>query len=118
GALARAAIHLGRNHQPVAPVCSSILQPPTQHLLGFRFHIHIGRVEKVDPLIHRVIHDRTAGMLIRAAPEIHLPQAYAGNLNPRPAEVAVFHLTPPGSPATFEMRCSSPPVTAAESAPT
>jgi hypothetical protein len=73
-ALAHLVVHLGRQHDPLAPR-AALRQPAPDDLLGDALAelpaIHIGGVEEVDPQLQRLIHNRKAVGLAGLRAEVH-----------------------------------------------
>src|SRR5262249_30183896 len=92
-ALAHRAIHLGGQHDLLAP--AALRQPAPDDLLGHANAqartIAISGVEEVDPQCQRLIHDREAVGLAGLRSEIHGSQTQPADSQARAAKMRILH---------------------------
>ena len=95
-----AAVDLGRQDGLLAAL-AALGEPGAEHLLGAALAlveaVDVGRVEEVDPLGQRPVHDLVRVGLLGLPAEVHGAQAEPGDRQAAASEVRVVHAIHPGT---------------------
>ncbi|MNS88881.1 hypothetical protein D3C72_1228730 [compost metagenome] len=94
GPLAHVAVDLGGDDDLLAPA-AALGEPAAEDLLGDALAAHpavdVGRVEEVDAVLERAVHDGERVRFGGLGPEVHRAQAQPADHQAGAAEVGVFH---------------------------
>jgi hypothetical protein len=90
-------VHLGREHDVVAPAAGECL---ADDLLRLPACVDVGRVDEVDARIERPVDDADALVVVRISPaaEHHRAEAERADLDPGACELSIVHAREPSDP--------------------